>query len=152
MRSLYSLSKRTVSLFTLSGLLLVSCMNRQTALLKKTISNDQLKNTSLVQSAHYLISPHPEPTRLSQSVGENTALNQEYLIASEGDQFMISGVLTAAEVNDFSKWDVWPNVKNVNLAFEAIKWGIHPKDRFIELLGQHGIEEIVDTRTTPRSG
>jgi uncharacterized protein (DUF488 family) len=28
----------------------------------------------------------------------------------------------------------------------------HAKDRFIELVGQHGIEEIIDTRTTPRSG
>ncbi len=152
MRSLYSLSKRTVSLFTLSGLLLVSCMNRQTALLKKTISNDQLKNTSLVQSAHYLISPHPEPTRLSQSVGENTALNQEYLIASEGDQFMISGVLTAAEVNDFSKWDVWPNVKNVNLAFEAIKWGIHPKDRFTIQLVNENQKPLIDVPVYLKQG
>ena len=28
----------------------------------------------------------------------------------------------------------------------------HPRERFIGLLGQHGIEEIIDTRTTPRSG
>lgn len=40
------------------------------------------------------------------------------------------GQLTAAEVNDFSKWDLWKDIKEKDLNSQQKLWGITPNNRY----------------------
>lgn len=59
-----------------------------------------------------------------------------------------SGTLTAGEVNDFSKWDMWQDLSKEELGAFATAWGIAPFGRYtLQLTNLSGLP-IVDARVS----
>ncbi|MDX2359280.1 MAG: VWA domain-containing protein [Crocinitomicaceae bacterium] len=58
----------------------------------------------------------------------------------ESDNRARSGTLTAGEVNDFSKWDMWEDLTKAELKAHAGSWKIAPTGRYtVVLQGQTGL-------------
>jgi len=52
------------------------------------------------------------------------------LVSSSPNSEIKSGMLTAGEVNDFSKWTLWNDMKTDELKLHQKTWKINPKHRF----------------------
>ncbi|MBR9861404.1 T9SS type A sorting domain-containing protein [bacterium] len=51
-----------------------------------------------------------------------------------------AGKLTAGEINDFSKWELWKDISNDELLQYQDIWGIKPLDRFsVQVTNQNGL-------------
>lgn len=61
-----------------------------------------------------------------------------------GDGTPRSGALTAGEVNDFSKWEMWQDLKKEELASYAAAWNIAPAGRYSLQLNTASGLPIVD--------
>lgn len=61
-----------------------------------------------------------------------------------GDGIPRSGALTAGEVNDFSKWEMWQDLKKEELANYAASWNIAPAGRYSLQLNTASGLPIVD--------
>ncbi len=53
-----------------------------------------------------------------------------------------SGQLTAGEVNDFSKWDYWEDIHDLNLMAFKIKWSLFAKERFSMMITQENVNPV----------
>ncbi|MEM9919331.1 MAG: carboxypeptidase regulatory-like domain-containing protein [Bacteroidota bacterium] len=63
-----------------------------------------------------------------------------------------AGTLTAGEINDFSKWELWHDIAEEDLAEYQEGWGIKPLDRYaFQLMSTDGLP-IVDARVFLQSG
>lgn len=55
-----------------------------------------------------------------------------------------SGVLTAGEINDFSKWEMWSDIVTEELKKYQDYWKVEPKYRFVVQLTNHDQLPVVD--------
>ncbi|MEM9261834.1 MAG: TonB-dependent receptor plug domain-containing protein, partial [Bacteroidota bacterium] len=66
---------------------------------------------------------------------------EDYEIAEELPE---AGQLTAGEVNDFGKWDMWHDISQEDLARHREVWGIYPDNRFAAQLTFSNGQPAVD--------
>ncbi len=64
--------------------------------------------------------------------------------ASSNDNNINSGQLTAGEVNDFGKWEMWQDITNDQLKQFKTLWQIYPKERYCVLLTSENNSPIID--------
>lgn len=58
-------------------------------------------------------------------------------IFRDAEPALAAGQLTAGEVNDFSKWELWQDIAESDLQMYQEHWKINPKDRYaVQLLGE----------------
>lgn len=55
-----------------------------------------------------------------------------------------SGTLTAGELNDFGKWEMWKDISEKDLSTYQKKWLIYPKDRYCVLVQDQNKQPIID--------
>src|SRR5262249_25758243 len=54
-----------------------------------------------------------------------------------------TGILTAGEVHDFSKWALWEDIANETLKMYTMQWGTHPLERYtVQLTTEQGMPLI----------
>lgn len=83
-------------------------------------------------SAHYLSKPMP---MYEMKIADGAAASEAYSTSSNSD--IRSGMLTAGEVNDFSKWNLWTDISATDLATYHTIWQMQPQDRYtIQLKNQ----------------
>ncbi len=63
-----------------------------------------------------------------------------------------SGQLTAGEVNDFGKWEMWQDITQEALKDYIALWGIHPKDRYCVLLTDQDNKPVINADVYLKSG
>jgi hypothetical protein len=66
----------------------------------------------------------------------------------------VAGKLTAGEINDFSKWNLWTDLKSDELAQHQTKWNFSPEQRYmVQITDQNGLPLAdVTTHLVDRSG
>lgn len=63
---------------------------------------------------------------------------------SDDEELPAAGQLTAGEVNDFSKWDLWSDLRDEDLAQFRSLWGYAPEKRYVTQLTHAGGGPVVD--------
>jgi len=63
-----------------------------------------------------------------------------------------SGLLTASELNDFSKWDLWTDIQSDNLALYRKVWEIQPVNRYPVQLRNADGDAVCNARVELRNG
>lgn len=76
--------------------------------------------------------------------GDIGGIEPGYFGLMNGDGKARSGALTAGEVNDFSKWEMWQDLKKEELASFAAAWNIAPVGRYSLQLNTRTGLPIVD--------
>ncbi|PCJ64564.1 MAG: hypothetical protein COA58_12560 [Bacteroidetes bacterium] len=57
-----------------------------------------------------------------------------------GNEQGVAGRLTAGEINDFSKWNLWTDLKNEELSKYKSQWNFSPEQRYmVQLIDQRGL-------------
>ena len=84
------------------------------------------------------------PDAAMYSSGDIDGLEPGYFGLTNGDGKARSGALTAGEVNDFSKWEMWQDLKKEELASYAAAWNIAPVGRYSLQLNTRSGLPIVD--------
>lgn len=64
--------------------------------------------------------------------------------SSKKEQNPLSGQLTAGELNDFGKWELWKDLTEVQLKVCRNVWPIEPQERFTVQLNNHKGQAIID--------
>lgn len=84
----------------------------------------------------------------SESLGYSSEGGEDfksgYFGMMNGDVKARSGALTAGEINDFSKWEMWQDLKEEELASYAAAWNIAPVGRYSLQLNTNTGLPIVD--------
>ncbi|NRB50575.1 MAG: carboxypeptidase-like regulatory domain-containing protein [Saprospiraceae bacterium] len=63
-----------------------------------------------------------------------------------------AGQLTAGELHDFSKWELWQDIAESDLETYQKSWKIHPKQRYaVQLLGEKG-KPLVNVKVMLKDG
>ncbi len=70
----------------------------------------------------------------------------------DAESALSAGQLTAGEVNDFSKWELWQDIAESDLQMYQEHWKINPKDRYaVQLLGE-GRKPLVNAKVRLMDG
>lgn len=85
-----------------------------------------------------------EPLSRDGGLAEAGDVGGDYFGYFIGDGTPRSGALTAGEVNDFSKWEMWQGLKKEELASYAAAWNIAPAGRYSLQLNTASGLPIVD--------
>lgn len=92
------------------------------------------KDRSLKKEPSKAILHSPDDFRESFEAAPSSSL------ISENTQ---AGTLTAGELNDFSKWDLWTDIQSTDLANFNKTWGIFPKNRIcVQVTNQDGLSVV----------
>ena len=59
-----------------------------------------------------------------------------------------AGLLTAGELNDFTKWKLWEDIKNTDLNNHTETWKIFPNERYVAQLTNPNGNAIVNAKVT----
>ena len=79
--------------------------------------------------------PKLESKRIKSDFSEYTPSKKEIKNNQKGQY----GTLTAGEINDFSKWEMWKDIATDQLAAYSKKWDLFPSDRYtIQLVNKDG--------------
>lgn len=63
-----------------------------------------------------------------------------------------AGKLTATEINDFQKWELWQDIADDQLSLYQEVWKIYPRRRYIVQVTNEEIRPLVDARVELRQG
>ena len=74
-----------------------------------------------------------------------------YPHSGSGDINAAAGTLTAGELNDFNKFELWTDISEGTLGAYAEQWQIHPKERYTFLLTNNESGAVVDAKVTLRN-
>lgn len=107
-----------------------------------SVDDEEIYEKSEISRGYYA-----EPDMMMDYDGSGAAEGEVYrdklFIRPPGDEGgpqVGSGVLTAGEVNDFSKWDLWSDLTEGDLATYRSQWDISPSGRYmIEVTNQNGL-------------
>ncbi len=108
--------------------MLSACASRKSTVRYAYKPLDDRKRVSLKKG-------HSVPIYLSKKLTEDVSIiSGEDYEGVEGD--VKSGLLTAGEINDFSKWELWQDISTTDLESYISLWKFHPKERYcVQLSG-----------------
>lgn len=77
---------------------------------------------------------------MSGDIGGSTYAEDGYMGFIGSDESIRSGALTAGEINDFAKWELWQDMTKEQLKSFSTGWGIEPVGRYaLSLKSQSGL-------------
>lgn len=72
--------------------------------------------------------------------------------STTGNSNIRSGMLTAGEVNDFGKWEMWTDIAQYDLKIYKDSWKIHPLERYCVLVTNSQNTGVIDAEVKLKSG
>ena len=107
----------------------------------------ELKSYSLARSS---VASEAMPAPAKASVAADYAAGASF--AEREVATVAAGQLTAGELHDFSKWELWQDIAESDLEVYQKNWKVHPKDRYaVQLVGEKG-KPLVNVRVLLKDG
>jgi len=83
---------------------------------------------------------------LTESITDKKSKGESDVVGGYTETNVKSGMLTAGEVHDFSKWDLWTDITEDQLSQYKAVWEIYPLNRYCVQLTSKDGKPLIDTK------
>lgn len=119
---------------------------------RKRAKGKVARSTFSERSSESLSMAMPAATMAPASISSTAYEGKADFAFADTEPSPAAGQLTAGEVNDFSKWELWQDIAESDLQMYQEHWKINPKDRYaVQLLGE-GRKPLVGARVRLMDG